>query len=179
MASESDKRLFDRLNENNYLQWSGNFAAYAKRKNYYRLLVGTEGVPEPPFSTDDYDRRLEQLSGDLYLSIEDSQKVHITGLLDDPKAMWNTLEAIHIQKRPATRFNAYSTLLSIRKEESETLPTLITRVDKALQDVKGLAGKDFSIEDLYKDLASMALIRALPSDYSAFVSTVVLLPDLL
>jgi hypothetical protein len=77
------------------------------------------------------------------LTIEDNQKVrvaaaamHVKGVKGDPPKMWKCLEAIHVQKKPATRFNAYQSLLGIKKEENESLSDLIARADKASQDTK-------------------------------------------
>ena len=166
MSSDDDvKRLFPRLGEKNYNQWVGNFIALAMKKNLYSILSETETKPKDALATalpgdrSDFDRRREQLAGELFLSLEDDQKTHVVGLLEDPVAMWKVLKAKHIQERPATRFNAYSALLSIRKDDDDTLPMLITRVDKAMQEVKQLAPEKFTIEELYKDLASMALIQ--------------------
>jgi len=46
-----------------------------------------------------------------------------------------------------------------------------------MHDIKALASSDLTVESLYQNLASMALIHSLPADYSSFVSTVVLMPD--
>ena len=126
----------------------------------------------------DFDKGADIGAGGLYLALDDSQKVKVEGMEDDVKAMWNYLYAQHILKRPATRFNTLDALLNIRKTPDETLQSVITRVESALQEIKNLQQKDMKIEDLYADLASMALIRSLPSsEYDAFISTVVLLEN--
>ncbi|KZT19255.1 hypothetical protein NEOLEDRAFT_1235017, partial [Neolentinus lepideus HHB14362 ss-1] len=54
----------------------------------------------------------------------------------------------------------------------------MARADKAMQDIRALRPRDFTIESLDNDLASMALIRALPSEYNNFVSSLLLLDSL-
>src|SRR6202000_1900008 len=78
---------------------------------------------------------------------------------------------------PATRFNAYNTLLSIQKDEKESLPSLTARVEKAMQEIKGTRPDAFTISDLDGDLMCMALTRSLPPQYSSFVSSLILLPQ--
>src|SRR6202000_697802 len=78
---------------------------------------------------------------------------------------------------PATRFNAYNTLLSIQKDEKESLPSLTARVEKAMQEIKGTRPDAFTISDLDGDLMCLALTRPLPPQYSSFVSSLILLPQ--
>ena len=47
-----------------------------------------------------------------------------------------------------------------------------------MKKIQDLRPKDFDIKQLDNELASMALIRALPEEYSAFVSTLLLKDDL-
>ena len=103
--------------------------------------------------------------------------MYIKEVKGDPAAMWQKLEAIHIQKKPGTRFNAYDVLFNIRKEENETLTALMARADKAMQDIKSLRPSGFSLTDLDKELLCMTLIRALP-EYNNFASSLLLLDSL-
>src|SRR6516164_2163798 len=101
--------------------------------------------------------------------VDSSQTIHLKGLEDDPIAMWDKLSQIHLQQKPGARFNAYDDLFSIRKQE-ESLQCLANRVDKAMQLIKNLCSKDFTLENLDDELLCMAMIRSLPEDYSHFVS---------
>ena len=92
--------------------------------------------------------------------------------------MWEHLESIHVQKRSSTRFMAYNTLLSITKQDNESLQSLTARVEKAMQEIKQLRPKGFDIANLDEDLLSMTMIRALPEEYQSFVSSLVLSPSL-
>jgi len=89
--------------------------------------------------------------------------------------MWLKLESIHLQKHPATRFNAYDALFSIRKQDDKSLTSVMTRVDQAMQQVKDLRPPTFQLDDLDGELASMSLIRSLPDDYRPFISSLMLL----
>ena len=62
-----------------------------------------------------------KVSGEIWLAIEDDQKMHVKDVKGDPTAMWVKLESVHVQKRPSACFN---TLFSIRKNDNETLPVL-------------------------------------------------------
>ena len=84
-------------------------------------LVKIENLQFPPFPTSlssflnlrDWLKDMQVASGVIYLGLEEGQKSQIEDYLDDPKKMWETLESIHVQKRPSTRFKAYNSLLSI------------------------------------------------------------------
>ncbi len=82
--------------------------------------------------------------------------------------MWAALAAVHLQKRPGARFNAYDDLFSIRKQEDESLQSLMNRVDTAIHRIQDLRPKDFTLSNLDDELASMTLIRSLTEEYSAF-----------
>jgi hypothetical protein len=114
----------------------------------------------------------------MYLMVEPMQRVHFRGIKDDAVKMWGALEAVHMQKRPGTRFNAYDDLFSIRKRDEEDLQSLINRVDDSIHRIRDLRSTGFTLDQLDDELASMTLIRALPDDYNAFVSSLLLKDDL-
>ena len=43
-------------------------------------------------------------AGTIFLSLDDSQKVHVRGIEDDPISMWKTLKEVHMQQKPTARF---------------------------------------------------------------------------
>ena len=49
-------------------------------------------------------------------------------LKGQPDKMWAKLKEVHLQKKPGARFNAYDGLFAIRKQENESLTTLMARV---------------------------------------------------
>ncbi|KAF9455448.1 hypothetical protein BDZ94DRAFT_1139675, partial [Collybia nuda] len=63
---------------------------------------------------------------------------------------------------------------TIRKQEYETLQSLMNRVEESISVIQNLRPESFTMVELDSELASMALIRALPEDYSSFVSTLMM-----
>jgi len=162
--------------------------AYLGTKELWEFVDGSTPKPSPadpsnPTSAElkegaDWKRKATKASGEIWLAIEDNQKVHVKESKGDPAAMWTKLEAVHVQKKPGTRFNAYEVLFSVKKADDESLSALTARADKAMQDIKALRPAGFTLADLDKELESMALIRALPADYNNFASSLLLLDAL-
>ena len=175
--SSESQLTFPKLGEDNYSSWSKNMKAYLMQKKVWAIVKGTDVKPS---SQDDGLRewlKEEQLAaGAIYLALEDSQKSQIEDIMDDPKKMWQELESIHVQKCPSTRFNSYNSLLSISKLPDESLPALTARIEKGMQEIKNLRPSGFSLDDSDADIMSMAMVHALPQEYSSFVSSLILLP---
>jgi len=109
--------------------------------------------------------------------VEQEQRIHLTGIEDNPVKMWTKLEEVHMAKRAGAHFNAYDDLFSIRKEE-ESFMSVTNRIDSAMHTIQNLCSKGFTLEKLDEELASMAMIRSLPDDYSSFVSSLLLMDKL-
>jgi hypothetical protein len=168
---------FSKLGEANFAEWSHNMKAYLMQKKVWLIVSGDDVRPSSGTADlRDWLKDQQAAAGFIYLGLEKAQKTQVQQYLDDPKKMWEVLVSIHVHKRPATRFNAYNALLSIKKEENESLPSLTARVEKAMHDIKNTRPDSFSIEELDGDLMCMALTRALPSQYASFISSLVLLP---
>ena len=118
--------------------------------------------------------KADKAAGIMWLMVEPAQRVHFREIKDNAVKMWEALESVHMQKQPGTCFNAYDDLFSIRKRDEEDLQSLINRVDDAVHRIRDLRSKDFTLDQLDDELASMTLIRALPEDYNAFVSSLLL-----
>jgi len=103
-------------------------------KEVWSLVKGeeTQSSPSEPKELKTWRLNRDIAAGEIYLSLEPSQLVHIKNLEEDPVQMWKKLESVHLQKRPVTRFNAYDALFSIRKEDNESLSSLMSRVDEAM-----------------------------------------------
>src|SRR6202023_2594464 len=69
-------------------------------------------------------------------------------------------------------------LLCIQKNDDETLVEMAVRIEQAMGNIKNLRPKDFTIEKLDDELQCMALIRALPEQYSHFSTSLLLLDSL-
>jgi hypothetical protein len=72
-------------------------------------------------------------------------------------------------------FNAYHALLSVEKSESELLDSLINRVDEHIRVIKPLSPASFTLNNLYDELAVMAIIQALPQSFDDVVRTISIL----
>jgi gag-polypeptide of LTR copia-type len=186
--STDTKRTFPCLTDTNWGQWSDNMEAYLNTKELWEYVDGSTPQPAPADPTKatadekkeiaNWKRKCGKASGEIWLALEDNQKVHVKDLKADPAAMWAKLESVHLQKKPGTRFNAYDNLFSIRKEDNETLPALMARAEKASQDIKSLRPSHFTLDMLDKELLAMSLIRALPAEYNTFASSLLLLDSL-
>ena len=188
-SSTSTFLRFPLLKTGNYPQWAGNMKAWFMRSGTWKLVNGEELRPAEPAipatvsaelqaKMDDWDKRAMKAAGELYLLVSDDQKTHLEAITGDPVAIWKKLASIHLQQRPAARFNAYDTFFSIQKAEDESLTALMTRVDQAMLTIQNLRPAKFDIAELDKELTVMTLIRALPSEYSTFASSLQLIENL-
>ena len=155
-------------------------AAWGRKQGWWRVVTGDIKEPSPGDAEAQrlWLQQVDKGAGDIYLHIEDDQKHHLGGVFDDPKKMWELLERGNQSKKPGTRFNTYDDLFSVRKQESEGLEGLIARVSEKVRAIKDLRPTGFTLDDLDNELHSMALIRALPEEYSSFVSSLMLIDNL-
>jgi hypothetical protein len=123
-----------------------------------------------------WEQKAEKAAGEIYLLVENDQRVHFRGHEEDPIKMWELLVAAHLFKKPGARFNTYDDLFNIRKQNDETLVDLGVRIEKAMQTIQNLRPADFTIDKLDAELQCMALIRSLPEEYQ-HLSTSLLLKD--
>ena len=99
-------------------------------------------------------------------------RVLIRDCEDDPLLIWDTLKTSFIQQRTAPRFNAYHDLLSVETKHSELLEELINRINEQIRVIKSLSLTSFTLDNLYDELAVMAIIRALPHSFDDVVRTI-------
>ena len=116
--------------------------------------------------------KAERAAGALKTWMSHDVKVLIRDCEDNPILIWETLKTSFIQQRTAPRFNAYHALLSVEKSDSEALDSLINRVDEQIRVIKSLSPSSFTLDDLYDELAVMAIIRALPQSFDDVVRTI-------
>ncbi|PPQ95965.1 hypothetical protein CVT25_000410 [Psilocybe cyanescens] len=117
------------LNATNYNTWSGLMTAYLQSKGIWRIVSGakTQPVLSDILTAGEqavlklYHENHDKACGMIYLHLDNDQQIHVEAVKDDPIQMWEALKAVHQQKRPGNRFNAYDDLFSIRKEEGENL----------------------------------------------------------
>jgi hypothetical protein len=177
---------FTKLNGENYSTWSGEMEAWLRASGLWRLVSGKVKAPvvsaavteAEAITLDAWEAKLDKAAGWLFLMVEQEQRVHFQGIQDSPVKMWEALEAVHHQKKAGMCFNAYDELFSIRKLEEESLQSLINCVETAKCSIKELRPSTFTLDMLDNELASMALIRLLPEEYSSFTSSLLLMDKL-
>ncbi|KZT19015.1 hypothetical protein NEOLEDRAFT_1033846, partial [Neolentinus lepideus HHB14362 ss-1] len=184
------KRPFPALGECNYGSWADDMEAYLKTLNLWDVTDDPTAAPLPVDAANPTTEERKEVrdwemlglycirhisaSGQIWLAVEDGQKVHVKDVKNDPAKMWLKLKEVHVQQKPGMHFNTYDALLGLRKLEGESLASLMAQADKAMQDIRALHPRDFTIDSLNNDLTSMALIRALPSEYNNFISSLLL-----
>jgi gag-polypeptide of LTR copia-type/Integrase core domain/GAG-pre-integrase domain len=181
MVMESSSPKFKPLSNSNYAEWSGEMKAWLMKLGYWRLVAGKEKQPSgksDPDTIEKWEAKAEKAAGEIYLAVENDQRVHFRGYEEDPVRMWALLEQAHVQKKPGARFNAYDDLFSIQKNDDETLVEMAVQIEQAVGNIKNLRPKDFTIDKLDDELQCMALIRALPEEYSHFSTSLLLLDSL-
>ncbi|SJL14968.1 uncharacterized protein ARMOST_18445 [Armillaria ostoyae] len=185
---DSTKKGFENLSASNYNEWEENMSALLKTRREYLITIGQD--PEPEFVDADHPTYQERkdwkdwketkvsAAGTIYLCLDESQKAHVKKCLDDPEQMWDTLKAIHQQRKPATRFVAYDSFFNLKKETDEALPDLVSRGSQIMSRIRALRPSHFGLQQLEEELLVMALIRALPQpEYGNFVTSLFLLSD--
>ena len=139
----------------------------------------TSAIPAVPVDEDKLEKweiKAEKAAGAIRSTVSSELKVHIRDCEDDPVKIWNALKDAFIQQRAAPRFNAYHSLLSIQKDEKESLDGVINRVDQQIRVIKSLSPPSFTLDDLYDELATMAIIRSLPHhDFNEVIRTISIL----
>ena len=124
--------------------------AYLNTKELWEYVDGTMPKPVPsdpsiPTAKELDNCKAGKASGEIWLAIEDDQRMHVKDVKGDPTAMWVKLESVHVYKRPGTCLNAYNSLFSIRENDNKTLPALMACADKVLQDIKSLHSSNFTL----------------------------------
>ena len=142
-------------------------------------ILPASPTPEQQKALADWQDLANKAAGWLYLMISPQQRVYIEDVKEDPVKIWKKLKDVHEIQKAGSRFNAYDDLFSIRKHEDESLQSLMSRVDEAMQRIKNLCPANFDLNMLDDELHSMTLIRVLPEAFSSFVSSLLLLDKLI
>jgi len=180
MSAHTDEKSpkFASLSSSNYSQWSGEMKAWLMKMGYWCIVSAKELKPVEASAALAWQIKAEKAAGEIYLAVENDQRVHFKSCEEDPVQMWKNLEKAHLHKRPGARFNAYDEFFSIRKEDDETLTNLAMRIEKSMQQIHNLRPSTFTLETLDDELQCMAMIRALPEEYSHFSSSLLLMEKL-
>lgn len=77
-------------------------------------------------------------AGALKTTMSPELRMLIRDCEDNPLLIWDTLKATFVQHMTTPHFDAYHTLLSTQKNNSESLASLINKVDKQIRVIKSL-----------------------------------------
>ena len=116
--------------------------------------------------------KAERAAGALKTGMSHDVKVLIRDCEDDPLLIWETLKTLFIQQWTGPRFNAYHALLSVEKSDSEPLDSLINKVDEQIRVIKSLSPSSLTLDQLYDEVAVMAIIRALLHSFDNVMHTI-------
>ena len=175
MSSSDSLPKFKPLSNSNYPEWCGEMKAWLMKNGLWRLVSGRETKPIKEEALATWEAKAERAAGEIFLLVENDQRVHFCGFEEDPVEIWKKLESAHLSKKPGARFNAYDDLFSIRKDDKESLMDLGVRIEKAMATIQNLRSSSFTIETLDEELQCMALIRALPEEYRHLSSSLLLM----
>jgi len=161
------------LTQTNYNQWADNMKDWLQMHGLWRLVEGREKKPvtSDVEKLEKWELKCDKAAGAIRSTISHELKVHIRDCEDDPCLIWSTIKSTFIQQRSGPRFNAYHDLLAIQKLQDESLDSMINRVDQQIRTIKSLTPSKFTLDDLYDELAAMAIIRALPGDFRDITHT--------
>jgi hypothetical protein len=188
------------LEKDNYPEWTCKINRYFHLNNLYNIVHGQElCLADGSTSQPDWDKRAMQAARAIEMSLNNTNATHIHGIEGNATAMWRKLESVHNSRTPGSRFNAMDTFFNIKKDEQEDLHSLVTRAKAAMQVIKslwpigttsaapgfpniivtGTSGNStslpnapaYTLETLDEELVIMALLCALPEDYSALRSS--------
>jgi gag-polypeptide of LTR copia-type len=181
MSEEGASKLPE-LKSDNYTLWSRKINAYLRQHLLFNLVHDLEPRPASNATKQqEWDNKQMKAAGVIEQSLDESNASHCEGLFGDATAMWKKLEQIHNAKTPGTRFNAMHSLFSIRKEEDETLESLMTRTKAAMQRVKTLRPTipgAYTLEMLDNELVIATLLQALPDTFNHVTSSLYIQSEL-
>src|SRR5258708_14561817 len=190
-AKDSSISSITLLTSKNYCSWANDMKSWLQLNGLWHLVSGLERKPvgraevkdahgnvvTPAADVDEdklehWEIKAKRTAGALKTAMSPDVKVLIRDGKDDPIFIWDTLKTSFIQQRTAPCFNAYHALLSVQKLDSESLEGLINRVDEHIRIIKSLSPSSFTMDNLYDELAVMAIIRALPHSFDDVIRTI-------
>ncbi|KAF9470393.1 hypothetical protein BDN70DRAFT_821434, partial [Pholiota conissans] len=72
------------LSHSNYPEWSGEMKAWLMRNGLWKLVSGKESKPADGSALDKWENKAERAAGEIYLLVENDQRVHFAGHEEDP-----------------------------------------------------------------------------------------------
>ena len=172
MSTSETSTRFPKLNSTNYASWAKNMKGYLMEKGHWPAVMGI--LKEPASSEAEkhatWQDKMWQAAGCIIMALDSDQQMLVEDFSEKPKELWEAIRKIHSVKKAGALYNAVNSLMSVTKEESESLPDLVVKVEKAFEKIKESRPDKYTIEQMDNDLRCIALIRALPSEYNHLAS---------
>jgi transposase InsO family protein len=178
--SEAENRAKGvKLTSSNYNVWAVALQGKLMTVNAWRIVTENLKRPVDVGEADKWLLKREEAAGIILRSLAPTQYVHVEGIMDDPVEMWNRLRSAHRSQVANSRFHAMQKLLSIRKDDVESLTDYITRINTATNDLIALAPSTLTVQNIIDEVGIHAAITGLDHvDYGAFTSSLLLLGTL-
>ena len=128
-----------------YFRQEKRLAAKPEIKDAKGIVV-SKAVALDEDKLEKWEIKAERAAGALKTGMSHDVKVLIRDCKDNPLLIWETLKISFIQQQTIPHFNAYHALLSVEKSDSETLDSLINRVDKQIRVIKLLSPSSFTLD---------------------------------
>lgn len=155
---------FDKLNHENYFEWSIAMSAYLTRKSLWDI---TSGVVTRPMGSDNskpvkaWRAKAAQARAELILFVDPSQYPHMAS--DDPAEIWIALRDVHQSRGFATRLSRRRLFWRMTKQGNQVMSAWIADVKRSAARLRDV-GADISDEDII-----LVLTNGLPPSYSSVI----------
>ncbi|KIY68249.1 hypothetical protein CYLTODRAFT_443449 [Cylindrobasidium torrendii FP15055 ss-10] len=161
--------------------------ALLKTSKLWRVTAGTQ--PEPEYTDpnartpaeitlhDAWEDARDQAAGIIWLCLDESQQEAIRKVSSNPERMWDTLQELHEQQKPSSRYAALEALLSVRKTEDESLTTYLGRITALMSQYRALRPSDFTLGKFEDEMACVTALRGLDESYANFQANIFLQID--
>ena len=135
--------------------------------------VQTAAVPPDEDKLERWEVKAERAAGALKTVNFHELRVLIRDCEDNPILIWDTLKASFVNRGlPLTLMLITHSFLSTQKDNSESLDSLINKDDEQIRIIQSLSPTSFTLDNLYDELAVMAIIRVLPDSFDDIVRTI-------
>ena len=151
------------LNGSNYPTWKVQTHMALLRENLWGFVAGTEELPEAGENRADFIRKRDRALATIVLAVEPSLLYLLTEL-DDPKAVWKTLQDQFQKRTWANKLRLRKKLYSLKLHEGGSVQEHIRELTETFNDLS-VVGDVITDEDRV-----VHLLASLPDTYSVLVT---------
>ena len=120
-----------KLTSTNYNTWTVAMQGKLMTVNAWRIVTEDSKRPTDVALIEKSLLKREETAGILLKSLSHTRYVHIEGVIDNPVEMWKRLRMAHWSQVENSRYHAMQKLLTIWKEDAESLTDYITHINTA------------------------------------------------